>query len=136
MTFRRLILVAGMIGMHLPALGAELELFTTRDWPVTGSLPPGTQAYVLDDPDRLEVELSQGLPLDPQAAVEQARKALQSTWQVAGHELTHAYQGLHKAKRYRLDRVPALVVDGRPVALGAEQVQAVLKQYAGPGVSP
>jgi integrating conjugative element protein (TIGR03757 family) len=111
---------------------ADIELFTTRRWPVIRDLPAETQVYVLDAPEQIEAALSTHLPADVLQAASDVQNALANEWQGAGKALTQAYQGLYKAKTYGLTQVPALVIEGQVRAYGAAAVADALQRLASP----
>ncbi len=110
----------------------QIEVFTDRDYPITTQGYMNIDVYRLDTPGRLEQALSAGLPADPVTAkrivIQRVRKAAVTH----ARHLQHAYEGLIKAWRYGLDRLPAIVFDGGlAVVYGITDLETALLHYRG-----
>jgi integrating conjugative element protein (TIGR03757 family) len=88
-----------------------------------------TTLYEIDRISRLQSELSQGLPKDPEQAKQLVLQRFQSLDANVKHQLENAAKGLEKAKRYGLDRSPAMVFDGQAVIYGVSDVDEALERY-------
>ncbi len=108
----------------------QIEVFTDRDYPVAAQGHGNVDVYRLDTPGRIEQALSAGLPADPKLAkriaIQRVRKAAVTQ---AGY-LKQAYEGLVKARQYRLDHLPAIVFDGGlAVIYGVTDIEVALLHY-------
>jgi len=104
-----------------------IEVFTTQDAAVTGtrninSHPVVREAtvevYTVDGIARFESRLSRNLPVDPRQAERIVLKRLQQRDAGSRRQLQHAATGLARASQYGVDRLPAIVFDGRWVVYG------------------
>ncbi|MGH8624826.1 MAG: TIGR03757 family integrating conjugative element protein [Gammaproteobacteria bacterium] len=112
----------------LAAEAPRIEIFTTARYPISGATP-AVQIYILDEPARIEAELSGGLPQGKNAAAEFARAQVQGAWREPAQHLTRAYQGLLKARQYGVLRLPAIVFDGQVVVYGITDLEQALAEY-------
>lgn len=111
------------------ALAVQAEVFATAGHPATGvdeARQRGIAVIVWDlaEPERLEKELSAGLPKDPTAAREVARQKLSDPNVLA--RIRAAYRGHARALSLRLEKVPAVVFDGRQAVYGTADVAEAL----------
>ncbi|QEA38648.1 TIGR03757 family integrating conjugative element protein [Pistricoccus aurantiacus] len=110
------------------AAAAGVEVFTIAGEPVV-NLPDAAVVVELDAPARLDAQISQGLPADP----EQAEQVLQarmnnSEWQAAFKRYAELYTGVARAWMLGVEKVPAVVVDSEYVVYGEPDVQAALEE--------
>jgi integrating conjugative element protein (TIGR03757 family) len=125
------------------ALPSRIEIFTTAAQPITNVaeihkvLGGGTpiRYYTLDTQARLDEALSQDLPADPDKARAVALQRIQALdISQVKRELSESFEGLVLARRYGLDRYPAVVFDGgRRVVYGVTDLQEALRLYTTEG---
>ncbi|MFU0489972.1 integrating conjugative element protein, PFL_4709 family [Pseudomonas syringae] len=120
MTF--LILIAAT---QVPLANAETWIITDRNHPVQA--PAHVRVILLDESERLEAKLSEGLPANQQQAVAIMQQRLKSNdAQRLQRDLSSAQQNLVDAWSIGVTKVPAVVVDrtfvvyGEPDAIAAE----------------
>ncbi|MDP9124799.1 MAG: TIGR03757 family integrating conjugative element protein [Pseudomonadota bacterium] len=82
----------------------------------------GARVIELDLPERIEAELSAGLPNDPSRAAALAQQRLRAGGQALQRRLDGAYQGVADAWGWGLVKLPAVVVDRRYVVYGEPDV--------------
>lgn len=121
-----LVLLTGM-DATLAAETPRIEIFTTARYPISGATP-AVPIYILDEPARIEAELSASLPQGKDAA-EFTRAQVQGAWRDEAQLLTRAYRGLLKAKQYGVLRLPAIVFDGQMVVYGITDLDQALAEY-------
>jgi len=110
------------------ALAEPVQVFTDRAHPLqlAGSSP--VQVIYLDEVQRLENALSEGLSADPEQAEKQALALLHSTkGQPLQRELEGAYAALARAWSLGITHVPAVVMDGH-VVYGETDIARALKR--------
>ncbi|GAB3683798.1 TIGR03757 family integrating conjugative element protein [Salinisphaera aquimarina] len=115
-------LCAGLLLASLPAM-AKTEVFMIAGVPVT-HVPDGVTVVELDQPSRLDKQLSDGLPGTQDAAARAVQKRLSRFRKSYGQ----AYEGLLRAWRLGVTKVPAVVVDGRYVVYGQPNVKAAVAE--------
>ncbi|HAF2412776.1 TPA: TIGR03757 family integrating conjugative element protein [Salmonella enterica] len=108
-----------------PAFAADIHVFTDLAHPVH-SVPPGVTVVELDAGERLENELSAGLPADPAQAARLVQRRLEREGSTLQHRLATAYQGVTKAWVLGVSKIPAVVVDHRYVIYGEPDVGLAL----------
>jgi integrating conjugative element protein (TIGR03757 family) len=111
-----------------------IEVFTTSDRPVviTESARRDVSAftvYQLDGLEHFEAYLSQELPREPTAAETEALRRLQHIDPLRLQSAKDAARGLTLASEYGIDRVPAVVFDGRAVVYGLTDVEIAITHY-------
>lgn len=105
-----------------------IEVFTdSRLQVVSGNAP--TTVYVLDRINRLQQELSNELPADPESAKALALQRFQRMDAQLSSELENAAKGLVQATQYGIDRYPAIVFDGQAVVYGLTDIRAATQLY-------
>ena len=105
-----------------------IEVFTTAGEPVV-NLPQGVAVIELDAPGRLDAELSQGLPADPDVAEAMMRERMATPeWQETADRYADSYLGLVRAWQLGVEKVPAVVIDGRHVIYGQPDVAVALRE--------
>ena len=85
--------------------------------------------YDLDAPAALEAELSADLPDDPERAAAMAILRLQRGGAALIERVRQAWQGVAQAKRYGLDRIPAVVFDRNAAVYGVTDAEEALARY-------
>ncbi len=124
---RAMLLLLAWTEVLLAAEAPRIEIFTTARYPISGATP-AVQIYILDEPARIEAELSASLPQGKDAA-EFAQAQVQGAWRNEAQLLTRAYQGLLKARQYGVLRLPAIVFDGQVVVYGITDLEQALAEY-------
>jgi len=113
-----------------------IEVFTTADQNVPGtqSLQPGQsdaapiiKVYTVDSIARFERRLSEHLPGAAEPAQRIVTQRLARLDQATSRQLEEAATGLAKAVQYGIDRLPAMVIDGRWVVYGLTDPAIALK---------
>jgi|SRR5579883_2824375 len=111
---------AQLCSLAANASTTSVQVFTDRAHPVEA--PPGTRVVELDAPTSLEAGLSFRLPPDPTRAAAIARARLNAGGAPLQRRLTVAYQGVVYAWSLGIEKIPAVVVDGRYVVYGVPDV--------------
>jgi len=114
-----------------------IEVFTTAQYPIqerTAAHAPHESRghYTRYDIDRislLQQALSHGLPADPAQAKQRVLQRFQSMDATLDQPLENAGKGLAQAMAYGIDRIPAVVFDGRAVIYGVTDIDEALAQY-------
>jgi|SRR5690554_419631 len=105
-----------------------IEVFTTAGEPAV-NVPPGVAVLELDAPGRLDAELSQDLPADPELAQTLMRERMATPeWQETADRYADSYLGLARAWQLGIEKVPAVVIDGRQVIYGQPDVAEALRE--------
>ena len=102
----------------------EVRVYTDGSHPV--SVPRSVRLICLDEPARLQRELSEGLPTDPAEATRAVSERLHAEGSEFGHRLSFAYQDMVEAWNLGILKLPAVVVDGRYVVYGDTDVAHAL----------
>ncbi|PMR75282.1 TIGR03757 family integrating conjugative element protein [Billgrantia endophytica] len=108
---------------------AETWVVTDRHHSVSGT---PDRLIELDAPARIEAELSDRLPNDPEQAAALVQQRLDRNDSVLQQRLSLAYQDVADAQRLGITQVPAVVVDQRYVVYGEHDLAravARIKQY-------
>lgn len=112
----------------------DIIIFTTADYPIT-QLAANISVYYLDVPEKLTSETFSSLPADSKSAEQQARKIMSSSeWQQQDAALRESFKGVIKAWSLGIEKVPAIVMEGRFVVYGTTNVEVArekLKQFQG-----
>lgn len=115
------------------ALGTCCAPFATADvLAVSDAAHPlvnsaGARVVLLDAPERLEQQLSEGLPADPrQAAAIMQQRMRSASAQQLGRDLAKAHQDVADAWSLGVTKLPAVVVDRRYVVYGQPDVAAAV----------
>ena len=111
-----------------------IEIFTTSDRPMALAESArqrlsGMTVYDLDGLEHFETYLSQQLPREPTAAETEALRRLQHIDRLRLQAAKDAARGLTLASEYGIDRVPAIVFDGRAVVYGVTDVEIAIAHY-------
>ncbi|WP_338544760.1 TIGR03757 family integrating conjugative element protein [Pseudomonas benzopyrenica] len=104
---------------------ADVLAISDAAHPLTNSV--GARVVLLDAPERLEQQLSEGLPAEPRQAVAimQQRRRSASAQQL-GRDLAKAHQDVADAWSLGVAKLPAVVVDRRYVVYGQPDVAAAV----------
>lgn len=90
----------------------------------------GARVYVLDGLEQLSAELSRGLPTNSNEAQLALQKRLKD---IGPRELAKRTQtvaeGIVRAAQYGVDRVPAVVINGRSVIYGVSDIDVARELY-------
>lgn len=106
-----------------PALLAQTTIYTTSRYPVA-DVEPDVQVFMLDEAQRLEQALFPSLAGNEQQAEQQARQRMQQPdWKSVEARLSGAYQSLVTAWSLGVEKVPAVVIDGRYVVYGTTNIR-------------
>jgi len=135
-----MLLTTGQGWATLPAAGPHpiglIEVFTTSDQVIAGiqdlksdwaDSAATLTVYAVDGIARFERALSEQLPGAPGPAQRLVAQRLARLDQAASRQLQLAATGLAKAAQYGVDRLPAIVIDGRWVVYGLTDVRAALE---------
>lgn len=115
-----LILIAAI---QVPLANAETWIVTDRNHPVQA--PAHVRVILLDEPERLEAKLSEGLPANQQQAIAIIQQRLKSNdAQRLQRDLALAQQNLVDAWSMGVTKVPAVVVDRKFVVYGETNATA------------
>ena len=109
------------------AADPRIEVFTVSSLPVTA--PPETPVYELDRLRTIEAQLSAGLPVDPEQAARIAQARIVERGETLNQAALAAGTGAGLALHYGIDRVPAIVLDGRYVVFGETSVERALAHW-------
>ncbi|WP_183137995.1 TIGR03757 family integrating conjugative element protein, partial [Pseudomonas amygdali] len=117
----------GFLGLVMAAqitlAHAETWVITDRNHPV--QTPAHVRLILLDEQERLETKLSEGLPANQQQAITIMQQRLKSAdAQRLQRDLALAQQNLVDAWSIRVTKVPAVVVDRTFVVYGETNVLA------------
>ncbi|WP_416139132.1 TIGR03757 family integrating conjugative element protein [Halomonas sp. HK25] len=105
-----------------------IEVFTTAGEPAL-NVPPDVAVIELDAPGRLDAKLSHDLPADPDVAASLMRERMSSPeWQETADLYADSYVGLARAWQLGVEKVPAVVIDGRYVIYGQLDVAEALSE--------
>lgn len=128
-----LVMVATLQTLLLTSAHAETWIVTDRNHPVQA--PSDARVILLDDSERLEAKLSEGLPADQLKAIAIMQQRLQSNdAKRLQRDLVTAQQNLVDAWSVGVTRVPAVVVDRKYVVYGETNVLAAkqrIEQWRG-----
>lgn len=124
MTF--LILIAAI---QVPFANAETWIVTDRNHPVQA--PERVRLILLDESERLEAKLSEGLPANQQQAIAIMQQRLKSSdARRLQRDLALAQQDLVDAWSMGVTKVPAVVVDRKFVVYGETNATAAENRVA------
>lgn len=112
----------------------ETIIFTNNNNLLLGT-PTNTVIYNLDDPERLISNAFSSLPSDRKTAEKHSQKVMSSkNWQQQDAALRESFKGVIKAWSLGIEKVPAIVMEGRFVVYGTTNVEVArekLKQFQG-----
>lgn len=124
---RTILLATCLLAAPALAAGPRIEVFTVSSLPV--SAPADVPVYQIDRLRGIEAELSAGLPADPQQAAKIAQARIRARGDELERDALAAGTGAGLALHYGIDRVPAIVFDGRYVVFGERSVEAALAHW-------
>lgn len=108
----------------------SIEVFTIAGEPVS-NVPDNVPVIELDAPERLDARVSEGLSADLEAAQSTMRERMTSPeWQGIMQRYGDLYTGVTRAWMLRVEKLPAVVVDGRYVVYGQHDVVAAVEDIA------
>ncbi|HET9644730.1 MAG TPA: TIGR03757 family integrating conjugative element protein [Burkholderiaceae bacterium] len=110
-----------------PPAPVKVEVFTNAG--IALANVSTATVYQLDALQRLEAELSQGLPADEAQAQRIAQQRMQRMGAALQQRVANASQGLMLAREYGIERVPAVVIDGKAIVYGVADVAAAVAAY-------
>lgn len=123
-----LALIVGAAGPQAVQAQTRVEVFANSAMVIENA--GDAVIYRLDGLQMLEAELSQGLPGDPVAAERMARARMRQMGSALHSRTRNAAQGLMLAHQYGVDRMPAMVIDGKSIVYGLTDVQQALRVHA------
>ncbi|APQ11070.1 integrating conjugative element protein [Pseudomonas oryzihabitans] len=122
-------LIVALSASSLPLAQADVLAITDHAHPLTNLA--GARVVLLDTPERLEQQLSEGLPADPRQAAALMQKRLRSaSAQQLGRDLVKTHQDVADAWSLGVTKVPAVVVERRYVVYGQPDVAAAVASIA------
>lgn len=105
-----------------------IEVFTIAGQPVI-NVPPGVAVIELDAPGRLDAELSRDLPAAPDVAAGLMQERMASPeWRDIADNYADSYLGLARAWQLGVQKVPAVVIEGRYVIYGQPDVAMAMTE--------
>ncbi len=109
----------------------RIEVFVLSHEPVEGiDHTRGVTVYALDAVDQWKRTHFPVLSDTPRSAAGQVRTVLENLAELDKASLQRAWQGLLKAHRYGLERIPAIVLnDGKSVIYGTTDVNLAVTQW-------
>lgn len=119
----RMALLILIAAIQVPLANAETWIVTDRSHPVQA--PAHVRLILLDESERLEAKLSEGLPANQQQAIAIMQQRLMSSdAQRLQRDLALAQQNLVDAWSMGVTKVPAVVVDRKFVVYGETNATA------------
>lgn len=119
----RMALLILIAAIQVPLANAETWIVTDRNHPVQA--PAHVRLILLDESERLEAKLSEGLPANQQQAIAIMQQRLMSSdAQRLQRDLALAQQNLVDAWSMGVTKVPAVVVDRKFVVYGETNATA------------
>lgn len=116
-----------LLGMR-DAVAASVEVFTVSTVPV--SAPNSVRVHVLDGLTLVKQRLSAGLPNRPEAATELLEARVKTEGVALRRQVLAAVESMQRARALKIDRVPAVVIDGKYIVYGLPSVQESLARYS------
>ncbi|MCQ9391050.1 TIGR03757 family integrating conjugative element protein [Pseudomonas viridiflava] len=118
-----------IVALIPPLAHAETWVVTDRKHLV--QVPSGARLILLDDSERLEAKLSEGLPADPHRAAAIMQQRIRSNYaQRLQQDLVAAQQNLVDAWTVGVTKIPAVVVDRKYVVYGETDVGSAIQSIA------
>lgn len=109
----------------IPFAIADVLAISDAAHPLINSV--GARVVLLDSPERLEQQLSEGLPADPrQAAAIMQQRMRSASAQQLGRDLAKAHQDVADVWSLGVTKLPAVVVDRQYVVYGQPDVAAAV----------
>lgn len=123
-------LVAGLMLLAAPSTFAGVEVFTASHIPMF-QVPSDATVVELDALAGLDEQLGYQLPTNLQQAERIAQQRLQSpSFQVLAQRYEQAAMTISRAWMLRINKIPAVVVNGQYVVYGQPNVAAALALIA------
>ena len=120
----------GLSGQAIAAGATSIEFFATQaQLDAAVSLPANVTTYAVDGLARFEQSLSKGLPNDVTQSTNIAAKTLRDLTVEERQALQHHAEGQVKQQQYRLDRYPAIVLDGQAIVYGTTDIGRATRHY-------
>uniref|UniRef100_UPI0038B3A61E TIGR03757 family integrating conjugative element protein n=1 Tax=Collimonas silvisoli TaxID=2825884 RepID=UPI0038B3A61E len=110
------------------ACAADVLVVTAR--PHVVQVPAGVRVIDLDAAERIETEITAGLPKEPERAEALIRQRLTHGGAALQQRLATAHQGVVDAWSLGVQKVPAVVVDKRYVVYGETDVARAVARIA------
>jgi integrating conjugative element protein (TIGR03757 family) len=107
----------------------DIWLITESSQLAQGTQVP-TRVIALDAPARIQAELSEGLPADPQQAAAIMQQRFTQGGTVLQQRMQVAYQGVADAWSMGITTIPAVVVDRRFVVYGTTNIDQAIARIA------
>lgn len=118
-------LLVALLASSLPLVHADVLAISDHAHPLTNLA--GARVVLLDTPERLERQLSEGLPADPPQAAALMQKRLRSaSTQQLGWNLVKAHQDVADVWSLGITKLPAVVVDRQYAVYGQHDVAAAV----------
>ena len=109
------------------AVAAEVVAFTLSSMPLRAG--SGVQVHVLDERDGYAEAFGADLPADPERALAEAKRRLETpAGRTALERLASAAAGNALGGRLGIEKLPAVVVDGRYVVYGVRDVARAVER--------
>ncbi|MDU8543698.1 TIGR03757 family integrating conjugative element protein [Pseudomonas syringae group sp. J248-6] len=125
----RMALLILIAAIQVPLANAETWIVTDRNHPVQA--PAHVRLILLDESERLEAKLSEGLPANQQQAIAIMQQRLMSSdARRLQRDLALAQQNLVDAWSMGVTKVPAVVVDRKFVVYGETNATAAESRIA------
>jgi integrating conjugative element protein (TIGR03757 family) len=112
-----------LVGME-SAIAADVHVYTDSAHPVVAAAH--VPVIYLDEPKRIQAELSRGLPKDQETASQIVRQRLAGQRALFSRRMSTAYRGVLEAWALGVLKVPAIVVDGQFAVYGDANVAHAL----------
>lgn len=107
----------------------KIEVFTNDRFPVQQGQYQTTY-YNLDDRDRANSSFPQNLPADPDEAKAILSQFMQSSeFQKTKAALKSAYEGYVATQSYKLEKLPAMVINEKYILYGINDVSYAMRIY-------
>jgi integrating conjugative element protein (TIGR03757 family) len=111
------------------AAAQDVLVVTDTKQAISGEHKP-TRVIELNAPQRIEAELTAGLPANPQKAALMVRQRFSEGGAALQQRMQRAYQGVTDAWSLGITTIPAVVVDGRYVLYGEPNIDHALARIA------
>ena len=112
---------------------SAVEVFANSAMPITPKggkgLPYRVDIYRMDALQQIERQLSQGLPQTEAEAMAWLRANEARIRRSVQAQAVQAANGVALAHYYRIDRLPAIVIDRKAVVYGVTDVEAAVRRY-------
>uniref|UniRef100_UPI003D0214BA TIGR03757 family integrating conjugative element protein n=1 Tax=Alcaligenes faecalis TaxID=511 RepID=UPI003D0214BA len=124
-------LFAQQFGQDLYAGVMTVEVFANTAMPVTPTTSPhyALSIYRLDAMSNLEAQMNEGMPQDEAEARLWVANNEARLRQMIQPMVASAVNGLARAQRYQIDRLPAVVINQRYVVFGYVDVDQALMAW-------